>query len=43
MGVLDTSVPYGSVDFTAAALTTRSKNVNAVFTGMGNNQKLRPG
>ena len=40
VGVLDTSVPYGSVDFTAAALTARSKNVNAVFTGMGNNQNF---
>jgi branched-chain amino acid transport system substrate-binding protein len=40
VGVLDTSVVYGSVDFTAAALTARSKNVNAVFTGMGNNQNF---
>ena len=40
VGVLDTSVPYGSVDFTAAALTARSKNVNAVFAGMGNNQNF---
>jgi branched-chain amino acid transport system substrate-binding protein len=40
VGVLDTSVPYGSVDFTAAALTAKSKNVNAVFAGMGNNQNF---
>ncbi len=40
VGVLDTSVPYGSVDFTSAALTAKSKNVNAVYAGMGNNQNF---
>jgi branched-chain amino acid transport system substrate-binding protein len=40
VGVLDTSVVYGSVDFTSAALTARSKKVNAVFAGMGNNQNF---
>ena len=40
VGVLDTSVPYGSVDFTSAALTAKSKKVNAVYAGMGNNQNF---
>jgi branched-chain amino acid transport system substrate-binding protein len=40
VGVLDTSVPYGSVDFTSAALTAKSKNVNAVYAGMGNSQNF---
>jgi branched-chain amino acid transport system substrate-binding protein len=40
VGVLDTSVPYGSVDFTSAALAAKSKNVNAVFAGMGNSQNF---
>jgi branched-chain amino acid transport system substrate-binding protein len=39
-GVLDTSVVFGSVDFTSAALTARSKKVDAVFAGMGNNQNF---
>ena len=38
VGVLDTSVVYGSVDFTAASLVAKSKGVNAVYAGMGNNQ-----
>lgn len=33
-GVLDTSVPFGSTAFTAAALVAKSKSVNAVFTAM---------
>jgi branched-chain amino acid transport system substrate-binding protein len=40
VGVLDTSVPYGSVDFTAAALAARAAHVNAVFAGMGDNQNF---
>ncbi|HLN17906.1 MAG TPA: ABC transporter substrate-binding protein [Acidimicrobiales bacterium] len=39
-GVLDTSVPYGGVDFTTEALTARSSHVNAVYAGMGNNQNF---
>ncbi len=40
VGVLDTSVVYGSVDFTAESLVARSKGVNAVYAGMGNNQNF---
>jgi branched-chain amino acid transport system substrate-binding protein len=40
VGILDTSVPYGSVDFTSAALAAKSKNVNAVYAGMGNSQNF---
>jgi branched-chain amino acid transport system substrate-binding protein len=40
VGVLDTSVVYGSVDFTSAALTAKSKKINAVYAGMGNNQNF---
>jgi len=40
LGVLDTSVPYGGVDFTSEALTARTKQVNAVYAGMGNNQNF---
>jgi branched-chain amino acid transport system substrate-binding protein len=40
VGVLDTSVPYGSVDFASAALTAKSKNVDAVYAGMGNSQNF---
>jgi branched-chain amino acid transport system substrate-binding protein len=40
VGVLDTSVPYGSVDFTSAALAAKSHNVNAVYAGMGNSQNF---
>lgn len=32
--VLDTSVPFGGVDFTTAALVAKQKNVNAIFTGL---------
>jgi branched-chain amino acid transport system substrate-binding protein len=34
--VLDTSVPFGDVDFTTAALVAKQKDVNAVFTGLEN-------
>jgi branched-chain amino acid transport system substrate-binding protein len=40
VGVLNTSVPFGSVDFTSAALTAKSKKINAVYAGMGNNQNF---
>jgi branched-chain amino acid transport system substrate-binding protein len=40
VGVLDTSVPYGSVAFGPDALTAKSKNVNAVYAGMGNSQNF---
>jgi branched-chain amino acid transport system substrate-binding protein len=35
-GVVDTSVPFGGVDFTTAALTARSKGVNAIWAAMDN-------
>ena len=40
VGVLDTSVVYGSVEFTPESLVARSKGVNAVYAGMGNNQNF---
>jgi ABC-type branched-subunit amino acid transport system substrate-binding protein len=36
-GVLDTSVPFGSVEFTNAALVAKQNKVNAVYAGMDNN------
>jgi len=39
-GVLDTSVPFGSVDFTAAALFAKQKGVNAIYAGMDNNSNF---
>jgi branched-chain amino acid transport system substrate-binding protein len=35
-GVVDTSVPFGGVDFTTAALTAKSKGVNAIWAAMDN-------
>jgi branched-chain amino acid transport system substrate-binding protein len=37
VGVLDTSIPFGGVDFTSAALTAKSHNVNAMVPAMDNN------
>jgi branched-chain amino acid transport system substrate-binding protein len=34
IGVLATSIPFGSVDFTAESLLAKQKNVNAVFAAM---------
>ncbi len=39
-GVLDTSVPFGSVDFTAAALFAKQKKVDAIYAGMDNNSNF---
>jgi branched-chain amino acid transport system substrate-binding protein len=39
-GILDTSVPFGSANFTAAALAAKSKNVNAVYAGMDDNSNF---
>jgi branched-chain amino acid transport system substrate-binding protein len=39
-GVLDTSVPFGSVAFTPSALTAKSSNVNAVWAGMDNDSNF---
>ena len=35
-GVVDTSVPFGGVDFTTAALTAKSKGVNTIWAAMDN-------
>lgn len=40
LGVLDTSVPFGGVDFGTEALTAKSKGVNAVYGGMGNSSNF---
>ncbi len=37
VGVLDTSVNFGSVDFTSAALIAKQKKVDAIYAGMDNN------
>ena len=37
VGVLDTSIPFGSVDFTAAALVAKQKGVNAIAPEIDNN------
>ncbi len=39
-GVLDSSIPFGSVDFTAASLTAKSKNVNAIYGAMDDNSNF---
>lgn len=40
VGVVDTSVPYGSVAFTTQALVAKQKGVNAVYAGLQNNSNL---
>jgi len=40
VGVLDTSVPFGGVDFTTEALTAKSKHVDAVYGGMDNDSNF---
>jgi branched-chain amino acid transport system substrate-binding protein len=37
VGVLDTSVPYGSVDFSTEALAAKQKGVNSVWASMDDN------
>ena len=37
VGVLDTTVPFGSVDFTSAALVAKQKGVNAMVPSLDNN------
>jgi branched-chain amino acid transport system substrate-binding protein len=39
-GILDTSVPFGGSDFTAAALAAKSKNVNSLYAGMDDNSNF---
>jgi branched-chain amino acid transport system substrate-binding protein len=40
LGVLDTSVPFGSVDFTNAALAAKQKDVNAVWGVLDNDSNF---
>ncbi|HXY44324.1 MAG TPA: ABC transporter substrate-binding protein [Acidimicrobiales bacterium] len=40
VGVLDTSVPFGTVDFTSTALTAKEKGVNAINAGLDNNSEF---
>jgi len=40
VGVVDTSVPFGTVDFTTAALVARSKHVDGLFAAMDNASNL---
>jgi len=37
VGVVDTSVPFGSVDLTTQALVAKQKSVDTVYAGMDNN------
>jgi branched-chain amino acid transport system substrate-binding protein len=39
-GVIDTSVPFGGVDFTTEALVAKQKGVNAIYAGMDNNSNF---
>jgi len=40
VGVLDTSIPFGSVAFTPEALVAKQKGINAVFTAMDGNSNV---
>ncbi len=42
-GVLDTSVPFGSVDMTTEALVAKQKGCNAFYAGLDDNSNYRPG
>jgi len=39
-GVLDTSVPFGSVAYGPEALTAKAAHVNAVYAGMDDNSNF---
>jgi branched-chain amino acid transport system substrate-binding protein len=39
-GVLNTSIPFGGVDFTTESLVAKSKKVNALYAGMDNNSNF---
>ncbi len=43
VGVLDTTVPFGSVDFTSTALVAKQHNINAMVPALDNDSKLRTG
>lgn len=40
VGVLDTSIPFGGVDFTTEALTAKSKHVDTVYGSMDNDSNF---
>ena len=40
VGVLDTSVQFGAIDFTSASLVAKQKNVDAIYAGMDNNSNF---
>jgi branched-chain amino acid transport system substrate-binding protein len=40
VGVLDTSVQFGAVDFTSDSLVAKQKNVDAIYAGMDNNSNF---
>jgi branched-chain amino acid transport system substrate-binding protein len=40
VGVLDTSIPFGGVDFTTQALTAKAKHVNTLYAGLDNNSNF---
>lgn len=40
VGVLDTSIPLGGVDFTSAALTAKSHHIDALYGAMQNNSNF---
>ena len=39
-GIVDTSIPFGGVDFTTEALVAKSKKVNTLYAGMDNNSNF---
>jgi branched-chain amino acid transport system substrate-binding protein len=39
-GILDTSVPFGSSNFTSAALAAKSAHVNSIYAGMDDNSNF---
>jgi branched-chain amino acid transport system substrate-binding protein len=39
-GILDTSVPFGSVDYTNEALAAKAAGVNAIYAGMDDNSNF---
>jgi branched-chain amino acid transport system substrate-binding protein len=39
-GILDTSVPFGSASFTAAALAAKSAGINSIYAGMDDNSNF---
>jgi branched-chain amino acid transport system substrate-binding protein len=40
VGVLDTSIPFGGVDFTTQALTAKTNHVNTLYAGLDNNSNF---